>query len=530
MKKYLQKLDTLGLLLLVAAALWYFTSGVWDKWHLVLIIVGGVFVVIGVAANYRQIIGTFGKRSTKYAMNYALSIILVIAIIAGVNYIGQRHVKRWDTTGNSQFTLAPQTAQVLSKLKSDVDIQAFYPGGDDSRVKELLSEYKALSSRIHYKFIDPDRQPEIAKQNDVTVYGTIKNPFTQSEIKFGTILVAYGNRKEKIEKRSEELQEEDLTNAIIRAGRSEAKKVYFIEGHGERNTADTERSGYAAAKSLLEAQGYKVDNLSLATAGKIPDDAKVLIEAGPKVDLFPQELQLLNDYLGKGGAGMLVLTDPMAPSLQPFLGNWGIQVDNDVVLDNSNEGRMMGSTVSIVRSYENHKITENFNIATIFPLARSIQPAKTLPTGITVEPLFKSNSNSWGETDLDSLKTGVASNDKAKDLPGPLPLAVAETKEIKASSDSSPASRSRLVVVGTSNIATNYVWNISGGNRNLFLNMVSWLAQDEDLISIRPKPTEDRRLLLSQSQMYMIQLISIFLLPGVALVIGIAVVVKRRRK
>jgi ABC-type uncharacterized transport system involved in gliding motility auxiliary subunit len=341
--------------------------------------------------------------------------------------------------------------------------------------------------------------------------------------------VSYGNRKEKIERRSEEVQEEDLTNAIIRAGRSEAKKVYFIQGHGEKDISDTERTGYSRAKKMLEDQGYKVENLNLATAGKVPDDAKVIVEAGPTVELFPQELQLLNDYLGKGGAGMLVLTDPMAPSLESFLGNLGIQVDNDVVLDNSNEGRLMGSTVPIVRSYENHKITENFNLTTIFPVTRSIQPKKTIPSGITVETLFKSNANSWGETDLSGLKTGVASNDRAKDLPGPLSLAVAETKEIKPSSDSSPAVRSRLVVAGTSNFPINSAWG-AGGNGNLFLNMISWLAQDEDLISIRPKPQEDRRMLLSQSQMYLVRLITIFLLPGIALIAGIVVVVKRRRK
>jgi ABC-type uncharacterized transport system involved in gliding motility auxiliary subunit len=529
MKKYLQKLDTLGLLLLVAAVIWYSVSNIWEKWNIGLAIAGGVLIIIGVAANYRQIIGTFGKRSTKYALNYVISIILVIAIISGVNYIGQRHVKRWDTTGNSQFTLAPQTAQILQKLKGDVDIQAFYPGGDDPRVKELLTEYKALSRRIRFKFIDPDRQPDVAKQNEVTVYGTVQNPFSGTSIKFGTVLVAYGNRTEKIEKRSEEVQEEDITNAIIRAGRSEAKKVYFIQGHGEKDIADTERTGYSEAKKILEAQGYKVENLHLATTGIVPDDARVLVAAGPKVEFFPPELQLINDYLGKGGAGMLVLVDPMAPSLQPFLSNWAIQVDNDVVLDNSNEGRLMGSTVPIVRSYENHKITENFNLTTIFPVARSIQPAKTIPNGITVETLFKSNANSWGETDLDSLKTGVASNDRAKDLPGPLSLAVAEKKEIKPQSEGSQAVSSRLVVVGTSNFPMNSAWS-AGGNGNLFMNMISWLAQDEDLISIRPKPPEDRRMMLSQGQMYLIRLIAIFLLPGTALVVGIVVVVKRRRK
>lgn len=529
MKKYLQKLDTLGLVLLVVAVLLSWVSNTWETWNIFLAIAGGVLVIIGVAANYKQIVGSLGKRSTKYASNYVISLILVIAVVSGLNYIGQRHPKRIDTTAIGRFTLAPQTIKILGKLSNDVDIKAFFPGGDYAPLKELLVECRTVSPHIHYEFIDPDRQPDVAKQNDVTVYGTAQNPFTGSQLKFGTVIVSYGTRREKIEKRSEEVQEQDVTNAIIRAGRTEAKKIYFIQGHGEKDTSDTNQTGYSEAKRALESQGYKVETINLASEGKVLDDARVLIEGGPTVEFFPQELQLINDFLGKGGAGLLVLVDPMAPSLQAFLGNWGVQIDNDVVLDNSNEGRLMGSTIPIVRRYESHKITENFNLTTIFPVTRSIQPAKTIPRGITVESLFKSNANSWGETDLSSLKTGVASYDRAKDLKGPLPLAVAATKEIKPSSENSPAIRSRLVVEGTSNFPTNRFW-ATGGNGNLFLNMISWLAQDEDLISIRPKPPEDRRILLSQAQMALLRLTTIIVLPGIALVAGIVVVWNRRRR
>jgi ABC-type uncharacterized transport system involved in gliding motility auxiliary subunit len=143
-----------------------------------------------------------------------------------------------------------------------------------------------------------------------------------------------------------------------------------------------------------------------------------------------------------------------------------------------------------------------------------------------VETLFKSNPNSWGETNLGSRE---ASYDESRDLKGPLSLAVAATKEIKASSDNNPAVRARMIVAGTSNFPVNAYFS-SQGNGNLFLNMVSWLAQDEDLISIRPKSMQDRRILLSQNQLAMLRLLTVFLLPGIALVAGIAVVWNRRRR
>jgi ABC-type uncharacterized transport system involved in gliding motility auxiliary subunit len=527
MKKSLQKLYVLGLLLMLAALALYSRSNVWDKLSLGLLIAGGVLTIIGVAANYRRILQWLSRRSTKYASNYVVSVILVIAVVSGLNYVGQRHPKRFDLTAAGRYTLAPQTLQVLSKLKQDVDIKAFFPGGDYAPLQELLVEYRTAGSHIHYEFIDPDKQPDVAKQYDVSVYGSFQNPLTGSPLKFGTVVVSFGSRREKIEKRSEELQEQDLTNAIIKAGRSEAKKVYFIQGHGEKDPSDSERAGYSDAKTALESQGYKVETVNLASQGKVPDDAKVLIEAGPTNEPFPQELQFVNDFLNRGG-GLLVLVDPRAPSLQPFLKNWGVQVDNDLVLDVSGVGRLMGAgpSIPLVANYESHKITDRFRAMTFFPLTRSIQPEKTLPAGVSVETLFKSDPNSWGETDL---KSKEASFDPSSDLKGPLSLAVAVTKDVKASSDNAPAVKARLVVGGSSNFPINSYFGAQG-NGNLFLNMVSWLAQDEDLISIRPRPVEDRRILLSQSQLSLLRLFTVFLLPGIVLVIGVAVVWNRRRR
>jgi ABC-type uncharacterized transport system involved in gliding motility auxiliary subunit len=529
MKKYLQKFDTLGLLLLVAGIIWYSVSSTWGKWNLSLVIAGVLLVITGIAANYRQIFASLGKRSTKYASNYVISLILVIAVVSGLNYLGQRHPKRFDTTSGGRYSLAPQTIQVLGKLAGDLDIKAFYPGGDDDRVKELLLEYKTISKRIRYKFIDPDKQPDVAKQYGVSSYGTVQNPFSGEQIKFGTIIVTYQNRKEKIEKRSEEVQEEDLTNAIIKVGRSEAKKVYFVQGHGEKDPSDTDQRGYSETQKALESQGYSVGVVNLAGEGKVPADAKVLIIAGPTSEPFPQELQFVDDFLNKGAGGLFLLLDPPpAPSLETFLKPWGVQVDKDLILDDSGVGRLMGTgpAYPLVLRYENHRITERFNTMTFFPFTRSIQPEKSLPEGLTVEPLFKSGEKSWGETNLNDPKISF---NPEKDLKGPLPIAVAVTKEIKPSSDKSPKAKARIVIVGTSNFPINAYFP-QQGNGNLFLNMVSWLAQDEDLISIRPKQSEDRRILLSQSQLSAVRLLAVFVLPGIALIAGIIVVMKRRRR
>lgn len=527
MKKYLQKLDNLGLLLLVAAALYYSVTSQWDKWDLGLAIAGGALFVVGIVANYKQIVVTLGKRSTKYASNYVVSVILVVALISGMNFVSQRHHKRFDLTGSGQFSLAPQTTQILDKLGKDLEIKAFFPGGDYPRLKELLVEFRTRSRRVRYEFIDPDRQPAVAKQYEVTTYGTFSNPFTGTELKFGTVILITGNRKEKIEKRSEEVREEDLTNAIIKVLKTETKKVYFVQGHGEKEPNDTERTGYSEAKKGLEDQGFKVETVNLATEGKVPLDARVLVLAGPTTEPFPHEMQFLTDFLNNGGS-LLVMVDPSpSPGLESFLKGWGVTPDNDVVLDVSGVGRIfnMGPSMPLVAGYEHHKITDRFKTMTFFPFARSVQPSKESVGGVTVETLFKSNPQSWGETDL---KKPEASFDEKVDLKGPLPLAVAVTKEVKPSTEKAPATRARMVVVGDSDFAVNSYFRFQG-NGNLFLNMVSWLAQEEDLISIRPKTPEDRRIILSRSQQRMLLYITVFILPAAVLFAGIMVWTRRRR-
>ncbi len=184
-----------------------------------------------------------------------------------------------------------------------------------------------------------------------------------------------------------------------------------------------------------------------------------------------------------------------------------------------------GPTIPLVLRYETHKITERLTGMTFFPLVRSVEPSKESVSGVTVETLFKSNANSWGETDL---KNPDATFDEKADLKGPLSLAVAVTKEVKPASDKGPAVKARMVVVGNSNFAINAYFSAQR-NGDLFLNMVSWLAQEEDLISIRPKSPQDRRIILSQSQQSMLRLLTVFILPGAVLVAGIMVWARRRR-
>ena len=530
MKKYLQKFDIFGLVLLIAAVIRYSVSNVWSGGNMALAIAGVAMILAGLAANFRQIKATLGKRSTKYAENYVVSLILVLAIVFGVNYVAMRHVKRFDMTGSGRYSLAPQTAQVLANLDEDVHILAFFPGGNHDPLKELLTEYGALSGRLKYEFVDPDRQNYLAKQYDIGSgsYGAFRNPLSGETVRYGTVIVSLGDRVERIEKGpGEEIQEQDVTNAIIKAGRTEAKKVYFLSGHGEKSPENSDKSGYSLAKKAMESQGYTVEDVNLAEKGMVPEDAGVLVIAGLQNEPFSQELEFIETFLGAGGGALFMMDPPPSPALSGFFSGWGVLIDDNIVLDVSGAGRLMGTSESmpLVLRYENHPITERFSSMSFFPLTRSIRPVEEIPENIDVQPLFYSSEQSWGETDL---KSASASFDPGRDLEGPLSLAVAVTRETPAPDDEKTAPAARIVVTGTSNFAIDAYFPVQG-NGNLFLNMINWLAQDEDLISIRPKTQDDRRIELSQGQMVMVRIFTMYLLPAAAVVIGIAVVVRRRR-
>jgi ABC-type uncharacterized transport system involved in gliding motility auxiliary subunit len=200
---------------------------------------------------------------------------------------------------------------------------------------------------------------------------------------------------------------------------------------------------------------------------------------------------------------------------------WSVDVGNNIVLDISGMGRLlgMGPAAPLVNSYGQHAITERMRLMTFFPLARSVSPATPPVEGITVDKLLNTNDRSWGETDT---KSGEAQFNEGKDLKGPVTIAVAVSK------DAGDNKKSRMVVYGDSDFATNASY-AQAGNGNLFTNTVNWLARDENFISIKPKSQDDRRLEMTEAQGRLVSYVVLILLPVGVLITGISVWMKRRK-
>lgn len=521
MKEYLKKADVLGLALIAASLISYSVRSIWSMYQTIAVVAGGLLIVASLAVKSGEIRRSLGRRSARFGINSAASVLFLVGILALVNYLGAQNVKRVDMTTEKIYSLSDQSMKVADEIKEDLRIKAFYPGGDYGPARDLLDLYKSRNSRINFEFIDPDKQPQLAQQYSVTAYGDFQNPMSGESYRYGTLILEMAGKTERIEKQSEPLREEDMTNALMKIVKGEKKTIYFVEGHGEKKLDDSDRSGFASAKGALERENYIVKTVNLVQEGKVPDDATVLVMAGPTTEPFQNELDLIDAFLAKGGGVLIMVDAPPAPALREFAKKWSIDVGENIVLDASGVGRLfgMGPQVPLVTNYGQHKITERFNVMTFFPLVRSVTPAAMPAEGITVEKLVSTNERSWGET---NVKSGEASFDPKTDLEGPVSLGVVATKDLGENK------KSRLIFYGDSDFGSNAYFG-QQGNGNLFTNTVTWLAQDENFVSIRPKNPDDRRLTMTESQGRLASYVSVLLLPLGILLAGISVWAKRRK-
>lgn len=520
------------------------------------------------AGRLRALGGAFTRRSAREGANVSATALLLLAIVAGVNYLADRRNVSWDWTSGGQFSLAPQTLRILDELDREVRLVVLDQPRAAAPVIELFERYADRSDRITWEVIDQEANPGRAQAYRASA---------EAGIPFGTVVVTSGERRE----RAAAPQEQDITGAIIRLLREDTDRIYFTTGHRERSLDESGAGGLAAIRSRLVEANYEVSELALletAAEGRIsiPEDAAAVVVAGPRLDLFPAEAEALAGYLRAGGKALLLLDPPEPPGaedgrseLVDLAGEFGIAAAGDVVIDASGVGQLFGFGVEapLAASYGFHPITRGFETAAaVFPLAQSLiaPELSERPEGVTLSELVMTSEVSWGERDGEEIASGEVAPDD-DDRHGPLTLAWAariareedgateaasgaassggtredasetslESRETAADEeepapDEPAASDGRLVVVGDADFVANDLALAPLGNADLFLNMVHWLTEDEGLIAIRPRDPEDRRITMTAGQLRNVVLGSLVFWPGFFLVWGIAVWWSRR--
>jgi ABC-type uncharacterized transport system involved in gliding motility auxiliary subunit len=450
-------------------------------------------------------------RQTKYTAYASTYIVIVIAVLGGLNFLAQRHNKSVDLTSNKRYSLSEQTEKVVKNLKQDVKVTVFDRTEAFPKAKDLLDRYNNLSTKLQVEYIDPYKKPTVARAAGVKTEGQI---FVES-----------GTKKE--EARS--LSEEEVTGAVIRVIKTGDRSLCSVSGSGEHTLDESGRRGYSGLKEALEKSNYKTRAISLLEKPEVPKDCTVLLVGGPRFDYLEPAVNAIKTYVEAGGHAMFFLDPPLKmgreeigdnAALAKVIESWGITLNKDLGLDTSGIGQIfgLGPEVPLVTTYGSHAIVRDMKeVATAYPLTRTLE-VKTGDKG-SAEKLFSSSANSYATSNLSSGEIRI---NEAKDKKGPLDLGAAATINTADKNNSG-----RIVVVGSSEWASNGYLRFNG-NRDMFLNMVNWLSADEDLISIRPKDPEDQRLSMNKSQMGMVMWTSVVLIPGMVILIGLNVWWRRR--
>ncbi len=484
--------------------------------------VGLLNAVFFLLTDWQNLKRSLKTRTALYGMNAFVLIAVVLGILIFVNLLSYRHKHRFDFTSSGVFTLAPQTKKIIGNLPREVTLTAFFRSDSPSRAQfqNLIDGYLNLSDKIKLNFVDPDRNPAITKQYGITTYDT----------------VAFESGKQETKVQSP--TEENLTNAFLKVIRDEKKTIYFLKGHGENDIDDPEKLGYSAAKEALMKDGFEVKPLLLLQSGAIPDDASVLIISGPDKPILEDEEKHIADYLDKGGA-VLLLADPKSDfGLSGLLEKWGIGLQDDIIIDPLSKLFGGDYATPVVSQYTLHAITKDFKLETVYPVLRSVTANKQ--EGIETTELMQSGPNSWAETDFESKKVKF---DAGVDRMGPVPIAVLASKGDKekpeppaghppvddAEAGPPPSGpQSRFLVIGDSDFANNSFFRVAG-NGDFFLNAASWLAEEENLIAIRPKERKDSPLQLTRATGSALFFLGMVVFPGMVVFAGIRNWWRRRR-
>ncbi len=273
----------------------------WNQYATYAAWAGLVSVLIYMAGQWRDVAEFYKGRGAKYGTMSIVSIVVFLGILVAVNYLGTRQNKRWDLTGNQVYSLSDQTIRILKELKEPVHVTVFEQKDRQDAHKDRLDEFQYQTTKLTTEYIDPDREPTRAAAAKIET--------------LPTILLDYQGRTERVSSSNEQ----ELTNGLIKVVTGTTRKVYFTQGHGEKDTASSERTGLSTALDAMKQDNFAVESLVLIQQKTIPDDATVVVIAGPTTDFFPPEIEALNAYVAKGGKVMLMLDPLLKGPAQPLL-------------------------------------------------------------------------------------------------------------------------------------------------------------------------------------------------------------------
>lgn len=432
-------------------------------------------------------------------------VVLVVVLTALIAVVARQHAVQWDLTSSGRNSLSAASVDVLRKLAGPIVVTAYATPHDPrlgdlrKHIGDFIARYQRAKPDVQLNFIDPRERPKAAAKAGVQVNGEL--------------VVEYRERSERLST----LSEFDFTNLLIRLSRTESRLVMSLDGHGERSLVGAANHDLGDFGKQLASKGLSVNALNLAIAPQVPDDVSVLVVASPQIDVPPAEVAKLVSYVERGGNLLWLIDQEPLNGLQELAERIGLVLSPGVVVDPDaiEHGGRPVMSVAAPGGYGGHPVLESMRVNTLFPFARAINVNEF--DGWRSTPLVEVAARGWIETDD---LGGRIVFDKARDTPGPVQIAVALERMREEKTQ-------RVVIVGSGHFLANmYLGN--GGNLDLGVNIVNWLAGDERLISIQPRSAPDTTLTLSKGGLLAIVVAFLIVVPIVLLATGALIWWRRR--
>lgn len=480
----------------------------WISGAIGLLLVGDLVLLI------KSHLAAFRTRSAAFGLQSVVTAVLVVGLVSVLNFLASKNTFKWDVTADKIHTLSDQTVKQLKSLKTPVLATLFSKAGSREKFRTLLDNYASTTSQFKVEYVDPDKEPARVKQAGVK--------------KYDTLVLESNGRTGKIE----EINEEKLTNELIKLAKSSRPELCALSGHGERDLNSKEATGYQLVKDGLAEQAYDVKDIQLLQEAKIPATCNAILLAGVSKPLLEKELKIISDYLDQGGRAFVAVdTELRASAGTPkefwaLLEKWNVKVAPAMIVDPLSKLLGADAATAVVTEFnKEHAIGRDFRGQALFPFARPLEVVTSAPAAkVQAKWIARTTPTAWGETELAKIGKAAVGFDAGKDLKGPLNVVVAvEGKRV----ESAPRA-TRLVVFGSSLVGTNEMARY-GGNMDLVLNSISWVLEDESMISIRTKEEGSSKVELSQKAGVLIFWISVLIVPLLIAIVGIVVWVRRRR-
>ena len=440
----------------------------------------------------------------------SLFLLLFVATFGLVAWLSTLFPVSIDLSKNQRNSLSEESLRLMQSIHQPLQITLFVSPNHENReaYERLFRRYEQHQPNIEFKSLNPDLFPGLLSQHDIRFDGES--------------LIEFAGRSEKISR----INESNITNAIQRLIRQGERWLVFLQGHGERNPYRDANHDYSTFAAQLAGKGYTVENLNLAQTNSIPENTDILVLASPLVPLLPGEVDLVKDYLHKGG-NLLWLADPdqVTDGLEEIADYLAIEFLPGIIVDpNSQLLGLNRVDFALVAEYPHHPVTQSIDAVALFPQAQPLEFHGDSEDW-EVSTVLISGESSWNETG--AMQGKIYNGDDDDELTGPLKLGL--TLAASHENDDGELSKQRIAIIGDADFISNqYLGN--GANLDIGVNLVNWLSHDDNLISISPRPAPDTQLTLSQNEQIVISFGFLLLLPALLFGCGLRIWLVRRKR